>query len=60
MKKSSPAIIFKSKFLLSTNKKYKSYIDYIDREEAIRNESYKRYSLYNDYMGNPTKTIKLL
>lgn len=56
MKKSSPAIVFKSKFLLSTNKKYKSYIDYIDREEAIRNESYKRYSLYNDYMGNPTKT----
>lgn len=56
MKKSSPAVIFKSKFLLSTSKKYKSYIDYIDREEAIRNELYERYSLYNDYMGNPTKT----
>ncbi len=54
--KTSPAIVFKSKFVVSTHKKFKSYIDYIDRDEAIRNNAFNRYSLYNDYMGNPQKT----
>lgn len=51
-----PAVVFKSKFVVSTSKEFKSYIDYINRDEAIRNEAYRRYSLYNDYMGNPEKT----
>lgn len=54
--KSSPAVVFKSKFIISSHKKFKSYIDYIDRDEAIRNNAFSRYSLYNDYMGNPQKT----
>ena len=54
--KSSPAIVFKSKFVLHSAKEFKSYIDYIDRDEAIRNGAFNRYSLYNDYMGNPEKT----
>lgn len=36
-----------------------SYIDYMDREEAIRNEKVKEYNLFNDYMGNPQKTSGL-
>ena len=51
-----PAVVFKSKFVPCSSKKFKSYIDYIDREEAIRNSDFSRYSLYNDYMGNPQKT----
>lgn len=55
----TPGIIVTSKFIPSTSSKFKSYVDYIDREEAIRNNTYNRYSLYNDYMGNPTKTTGL-
>ncbi|MGX4601698.1 MobP2 family relaxase [Faecalimicrobium sp. JNUCC 81] len=51
-----PAVVFVSKFVPYSSKKFKSYIDYINREEAIRNGAFSRYSLYNDYMGNPEKT----
>ncbi|MCJ8341249.1 MAG: relaxase MobL [Cetobacterium sp.] len=52
----SPAVNFMSKFITHTDKLFKSYIDYINRNEAIRNGAYQRYSLYNEYMGNPEKT----
>ncbi|CEK40086.1 MobP2 family relaxase [Paraclostridium sordellii] len=55
-KKTRPAVVFKSKFIVHTDKKFKSYIDYINRDDAIRNGSYQQYSLYNEYMGNPEKT----
>lgn len=55
-KKTRPAVIFKSKFIVHTDKKFKSYIDYINRDDAIRNGAYQQYSLYNEYMGNPEKT----
>ena len=54
-----PAIVFKSKFITHSSKKFKSYIDYINREDAVRNNSFSRYSLYNDYMGNPQKTTSI-
>ena len=54
-----PAIVFKSKFITHSSKKFKSYIDYINREKAVRNNSFSRYSLYNDYMGNPQKTTSI-
>ena len=43
----------------ANNKKvqtFKSYINYLDRDEAVRNESFNSFSLYNDYMGNPVKS----
>lgn len=43
----------------TNNKKvqtFKSYINYLDRDEAVRNESFNSFSLYNDYMGNPEKS----
>lgn len=52
-------VVIVSKFLTSSSKKFNSYIDYIGREEAIRNEKFSRYSLYEDYMGNPNKTTGL-
>lgn len=55
----TPGIIISSKFIVSTSSKFKSYVNYIDRKEAIRNNAYNRYSLYNDYMGNPIKTTGL-
>lgn len=38
---------------------FQSYIDYIDRPDAARNENYQKYSMYNDYMSNPKKTSGL-
>lgn len=55
----SPSVVHISRFVVSTNKAFKSYIDYLDRKEAIRNDAFNRYSLYNDYMGNPVKTTGL-
>ena len=49
-------VIVKSKFITHTSDKFNSYINYMNRAEAIRNDAYSRYSLYSDYMGNPKKT----
>ena len=57
--KKSPGVIIKSQFVTFNEKCFSSYIDYMDRNEAIRNQTYNRYSLYNDYMGNPLKTTGL-
>lgn len=58
-KKHTVGVVVVSKFLTSTSKKFNSYINYMGREEAIRNEKFNRYSLYEDYMGNPNKTTGL-
>lgn len=50
-----PGIILASKFVFS-KKKYSSYINYIDRDEAVRNDAFESYSAYvDDYMDNPKK-----
>lgn len=48
-------IVHKRKWVQANSKKFSSYIDYIDREEAVRNYKLEEYSLFNDYMGNPKK-----
>jgi len=48
-------VILKSKFVFS-EKKFTNYINYIDRDEAIRNEAFASYSAFvDDYMDNPKK-----
>ncbi|MCX0386807.1 MobP2 family relaxase [Clostridium perfringens] len=54
--KITPAIVHKVRWVSCGNKKFKSYIDYIDRDEATRNYKFDSFSLYNDYMGNPEKS----
>lgn len=54
-----PGVVVVSKFVYFASKTFSSYIDYMDRDEAKRNKSFNRYSLYNDYMGNPKKTTGL-
>ncbi|WP_415348617.1 MobP2 family relaxase, partial [Clostridium perfringens] len=58
-KKIVPAIVHKVRWVSCGNKKFKSYIDYIDRDEATRNHKFDSFSLYNDYMGNPEKSGSL-
>lgn len=59
MEEKSVGVVVISKFLISSNKKFKKYINYMGRDEAIRNEYFNRYSIYEDYMGNPEKTTGL-
>lgn len=49
-------IVHKVRWIKSNSAKFSSYIDYIDRDEAIRNYKIEDFSLYNDYMGNPKKS----
>lgn len=48
-----------NKFIVSTDRVFSKYIDYIDRDDATRNENYHKYSSYVDYVGNPEKTSDL-
>jgi len=49
-------IVLVSQFVVSTDKKFSEYIDYIDRSEAKRGENIDKFSLFNDYMDNPEKS----
>ena len=52
-------VICVTKFCRSNSEKFQKYIDYINREQAIRTEHSNEYNLYADYMGNPEKTTGL-
>lgn len=52
-------VVIVSKFCESGNKQFTNYINYIDRDEAIRNDNMYKFNLYNDYMNNPEKTTGL-
>ncbi len=52
-------IVHKVRFVTSSSKKFKSYINYIARDEATRNNNFDKFSLYNDYMSNPEKSGSL-
>ena len=51
--------IVKTKFVTPGSDIFGGYIDYIDRENAVRNEHISSYSIYTNYMGNPEKTSDL-
>lgn len=51
--------IVKTKFVKASSDIFSGYIDYIDRENAVRNDAIPLYSIYSDYMDNPEKTTDL-
>ncbi len=51
----SPGVLLLCKFVRPESKKFNSYIEYIDRDKAVRNANFKKFSAYNDYMDNPEK-----
>lgn len=51
----SPGVLLLCKFVRPESKKFNSYIEYIDRDKAVRNANFKKFSAYNDYMDNPAK-----
>ncbi|MBC2149717.1 MobP2 family relaxase [Listeria booriae] len=56
---SSPGVIVKYRYTAASANEFQKYIDYIDRSEAVRKDNVKKYSMFNDYMGNPEKTSAL-
>lgn len=53
-------IIVKTRFIDKTlqkkdEKAFESYVDYLDRDEAVRKQHFNEFSLDNDYMDNPEK-----
>lgn len=60
-------VVLVSKFVTSNSKGFRGYIDYIDRDEATRNNAFGQYNIfhpedfdnYQDYMANPAKTSGL-
>lgn len=48
---SSPGIIMTGKFARPGSSAFQSYIDYMDREEAVRNEAYEAYSAFTNREG---------
>ncbi len=59
----SPGVVLVTKFVQGDSKVYKSYVDYIDREEAVRNRAFKDFTCFgeyvSDYMDNHEKTYGL-
>ncbi|MGM0208393.1 hypothetical protein IGI96_002913 [Enterococcus sp. DIV0421] len=62
---SSPGIIMTGKFARPGASAFQSYLDYMDREEAIRNEAYDSYSAFTNregtsatYQGDEEETLE--
>lgn len=51
--------IVTTQFVTPDSGAFFGYIDYINRENAVRNEHISSYSIYADYMDNPHKTSDL-
>ncbi len=52
-------VVIVTKFCKPGTKAFKEYIDYVNRDEAIRNDNMSAFNLYQDYMDNPEKTTGL-
>lgn len=60
-------VVLVSKFVTSTNNGFAGYIEYINRDDATRNDAFQKYNIfhpedfdnYQDYMANPEKTSAL-
>lgn len=62
-------VVVVTKFVSAGSKEFRNYINYIDRENAVRNDNADKYTIeklkeeafkgYMDYMGNPKKTTDL-
>lgn len=52
-------VVLVTKFVRPHSATFAGYINYLDREEAVRNEYSDKWNGYVDYMGNPEKTSEL-
>ena len=52
-------VVIMNQYSHPQSKSFGSYVDYIDRKEAVRKENDFKYNLFNEYMGNPEKSTGL-
>ncbi|MGN0173638.1 MAG: MobP2 family relaxase [Acutalibacteraceae bacterium] len=69
--KVTPGVVIVNRFTSPGSKQFRNYINYINRENAVRNENFSKFVIpeiaddlknfgeYNEYMGNPNKTTEL-
>lgn len=46
-------------FCVARSSEFQSYIDYMAREEAQRNQAFQTFNVFHDYMENPEKSTGL-
>ncbi|MEG0407727.1 MAG: MobP2 family relaxase [Bacilli bacterium] len=61
MDKTSPGVVLVSQYVGGKSSAFGNYIDYINREEAVRTKYFEVFNInkldgYNNYMGNPEKS----
>ena len=49
-------IVLVNKYCNINDRRFSGYINYIDRDEATRNDNMEKFNLYQDYMDNPEKS----
>lgn len=49
-------IVLVNKYCDTNDSRYTGYINYIDRNDAVRNDNMEKYNLYQNYMDNPEKS----
>lgn len=59
MGKIKAGVVVVTEFCKPDNQMFQGYINYMDRDEAVRNAHIDEYNIYQDYMGNPYKTTGL-
>ena len=59
MDKIKAGVVVVTKFCRAGSSVFASYVNYIDRKEAVRTENDCKYNLYQGYMSNPEKTTGL-
>jgi MobL relaxases len=57
----TPGVVLKVRFVTSNKKAYQDYVDYVDRDDAKKEQGAheKLFTLYQDYLSNPDKTSAL-
>ena len=45
-------IVLVTKFVTSGSQIFGSYVDYIDRDEAVRNEKFEKFTAFREYVGS--------
>lgn len=59
MGKIKAGVVVITEFCKADSNVFGGYIEYIDRDEAVRNVHTADFNIYQDYMGNPYKTTGL-
>ena len=60
MSKINAGVVVVNQFCKNNSKLFSGYINYMERDEAVRSKNTVEFNIYNDYMGNPEKTSGLL